>query len=175
MALTNELANYHALCERVDTFARRVTKEYGPLMVCRQGCDSCCRHLSLFPVEAYALAEALAALPTAEQKIIRARAVTATPETCPLLVGGSCQLYQARPLICRTHGLPLLVVTETTKIIDFCPQNFNGITSFPGSAVLELEQLNTVLATVNAIFVQSVLPGSSPARFTIAESLLLRH
>lgn len=172
--LSSHLANYYALCDRVAAFSRQVTTAFADCMVCRPGCDSCCRHLALFPVEAYALVVALAALPLAVQEVIRTRAVTATTVDCPLLVDSHCLLYEARPLICRTHGLPLLIVAEGNKIIDFCPKNYNGIINFPGSAVLDLEQLNTVLTAVNAMFIQSALSGNAPERLTIAEALLLR-
>ncbi len=175
MELRSHLANYYALCERVEAFAQQVTAAFAESMACRQGCDSCCRHLALFPVEAYALVAALTISPSTDQVVIRARARTATAETCPLLVNGRCQLYLARPLICRTHGLPLLVATDVARTIDFCPKNFCGIASFPGSAVLDLQQLNTVLAAVNANFVQAALAGHAPERLTIAEALLLRQ
>jgi hypothetical protein len=68
-----------------------------------------------------------------------------------------------------------LVATDVTRTIDFCPKNFSGIANFPGSAVLDLHQLNTVLAAVNANFVQVALAGIAPERITIAEALLLRQ
>jgi hypothetical protein len=175
MEFCNQLANYYALCERVEVFAQQVVNAFATSMACRPGCDSCCRHLALFPVEAYALAVALAALPIAGRDVILARAGAATDVVCPLLVDGCCLLYAARPLICRTHGLPLLVATAGGKRIDFCPKNFSGISSFPGSAVLDLQQLNTVLAAVNANFVHAALTGNAPERLTIAEALLLRQ
>lgn len=174
MELCRHLENYYALCERVESFAHQVTTTFAENMACRPGCDSCCRHLALFPVEAYALVAALSVCPPSDQTAIRARAKTATPAACPLLVDGRCQLYTARPLICRTHGLPLLIATDDTQTVDFCPKNFRGISSFPGSAVLDLQQLNTVLAAVNANFVRAALAGSAPERLTIAEALLLR-
>lgn len=167
------LANYLALRDRVDAFARRVVAEYGDSLACRAGCDSCCRHLTLFPVEAHALNAALQSLPAAEQVQVRDRAKTATPAACPLLAGGVCLLYAARPLICRSHGLPLLVLAEGIKSVDYCPLNFAGVATLPGWAVLDLEQLNAALAAVNALFVREVLAGKADMRLTIAEALLL--
>lgn len=167
------LANYYALRDRVDAFARRVTEGFATSLACRAGCDSCCRHLTLFPVEAYALAAALRLLPEGEQAMIRARAQAATPAACPLLVDGVCRLYDARPLICRTHGLPLLVLAADSKSVDYCPLNFTTVASLPGWAVLDLEQLNGALIAVNALFVREFLAGDSDGRLTIAEALLL--
>ena len=172
MLPAHALANYFALRERVDAFARKVTEAYAASLACRAGCDSCCRHLTLFPVEAYALAVALQALPMAEQELIRERARTALPDACPLLDDGVCLLYAARPLICRTHGLPLLV-TSDTKSVDYCPLNFKGVVNLPGWAVLDLDQLNATLAVINAHFASEFLKESGDRRISIAEALRL--
>ena len=167
------LANYLALRERLDQFARRVTEGFASDLACRAGCDSCCRHLTLFPVEAYAVLAALHGLPAEQQVLIRERARQATPECCPLLLDGLCQLYVARPLICRTHGLPLLVVTADTKTVDYCPQNFAGISSLPGWAVLDLEQMNAALTAINALFIREAHGEVEDRRLSLAETLLL--
>jgi len=168
------LHNYRELRERVDRICREIETEFGAHLSCREGCDSCCRHLSLFPVEATALAAAVDELPPARAEHIRARARRATPDgPCPLLDGGSCLLYAARPLICLTHGLPLLAELDGAKSVDFCPLNFKGITSLPGNAVIDLDRLNTALAAINALFVAEAHADTPPEqdRITIAEAL----
>jgi hypothetical protein len=92
-----------------------------------------------------------------------------------LLENGVCQLYAARPIICRTHGLPLLLGEAETRRVDYCPENFRGLDALPASAVIDLERLNTTLAAVDALFVSAVSPDRLPGgeRLTIAEALLL--
>jgi Fe-S-cluster containining protein len=169
------LANYRALVARVDELAGRIAAEFRDHIACRKGCSACCRHLSLFPVEAAALAAALKRLPAPAAEHIRARAAQATPAgPCPLLEEGACLLYADRPIICRTHGLPLLATGEEGRRIDFCPDNFRGLDTLPAAAVVDLDRLNTLLAAVNALFV-SAAPGSdaaAPERLSIAEALL---
>jgi uncharacterized protein len=168
------LHNYRAFRERVDRICREIEAEFGTHLSCRAGCDSCCRHLSLFPVEAAALATALDDLPPARAERIRNRARRASPEDpCPLLEKGGCLLYAARPLICRTHGLPLLTGHEGAKSVDFCPLNFQGIASLPGKAVIDLDRLNTTLAAINALFVAKAFADTSleKDRITIADAL----
>lgn len=170
------LENYRALVAKVDAMCRRVETEFAGQIACRRGCDGCCRHLTLLPVEAYALARALAELPAALAAEIRERARHASPDgPCPLLADGACLLYAARPLICRSHGLPLLIAGENGTQIDFCPLNFQGTASLPGAAVIDLDRLNAALAAVDALFVSEVFRGNPPVkeRFTIAEALLL--
>src|SRR5690242_10266243 len=98
------LRNYRNLVARVDELCRRIAAEYGEYLTCGEGCDDCCRHVSLFPVEAVALAAALGGLPADQAARIRelARAASAA-DACPLLEDGRCLLYAARPIICRTH------------------------------------------------------------------------
>ncbi len=94
---------------------------------------------------------------------------------CPLLAGGECLLYGARPLICRTHGLPLLVDDGAGRRVDFCPENFRGLESLPGEAVLDLERLNAALAAVDAHFAEEAFGGGKAPRrrLTLADALLL--
>jgi len=168
------LADYWTLTARVDDLCRRIALEYRDCLTCREGCDDCCRHITIFPVEAAALALALGDLPAEEVARIRELARLASSGNCPLLENGRCLLYSARPIICRTHGNPLLL-SDGERVIDFCPKNFNGVSSFPAAFVLNLDLLNSTLAAINAVFTASSgyfhRPGQE--RFTISEALLL--
>ncbi|MCM2357759.1 MAG: YkgJ family cysteine cluster protein [Geobacteraceae bacterium] len=168
--------NYRDLLARVDHLCRTITGEFAAQLACRPGCAGCCRHISLFPVEAVALAAALGRLPVEQAAAIRARAGRALPDgPCPLLGDGLCLLYETRPIICRTHGLPLLTALEGKRSIDFCPLNFRGLDSLPGSAVIDLDRLNTTLAAINALFVTEFFGDAPPEqeRLSIAEALLI--
>jgi len=170
-----KLHNYRNLAARVDALCCRIAREYMDCLACREGCDDCCRHISIFPVEAAALSMGLRELPKDEGARIRELARAASANACPLLENGRCLLYAARPIICRTHGFPLLADREEAKAIDFCPKNFIGTSSFPAAAVIDLDRLNTTLAAINAVFTASSCfsPRSSQERLTIAEALLL--
>lgn len=119
------------------------------------------------------MATALARLPAAEAEQIHARVQQADNDTCPLLKDGICLLYPARPLICRTHGLPLLTRHGGKSSVDFCPENFRGIATLPGSAVLDLDRLNETLTAINALFIADSLAEGIhyPERLSIAEAL----
>jgi Fe-S-cluster containining protein len=172
----DSLKNYRTLVERIDALSRRIETDFCAQIACRRGCDACCRHLSLFWVEGVALAQALDALPEPVAERIRERARQATADgPCPLLEAGACLLYAARPIICRTHGLPLLTGEGEARRIDFCPENFRGIDTLPAGAVIDLDRLNTTLAAINALFVSEAFHGQAPEqeRITIAEALLL--
>ncbi len=170
------LENYYELVSRVDELCRRITADYAERLACREGCDDCCRHITLFPVEAVALASALGGLPPAEVSRIRERAASAVnAEPCPLLEEGRCLLYAARPVICRTHGFPLVFERKGDKVIDFCTKNFSGIKTFPASFVIDLDLLNATLAAINNVFlnVHRNKTQLQRERLSIAEALLL--
>lgn len=170
------LQNYFDLVTRVDDLCRRIETDYGAHLVCRKGCDACCRHISLFPVEAAALARALSRRCSGETGQVRRRARLALSEgACPLLQDGACLLYEARPIICRTHGLPLLAGSDRKRQLDWCPENFQKIKSLPPAAIIDLDVLNTTLATINSLFLAEIPAETLPhkERLLVSEALLL--
>jgi len=170
------LHNYRDFLARVDELCHRIGEEFGAHLACGPGCSGCCRHLSLSWVEGMAISRALAMLPPDEAGVIRDRARASSPDACPLLEGDLCLLYDARPVICRTHGLPVLTVDESgERRVDFCPRNFRDVSTLPGSAVIDLDRLNTALAAINALFIADYFHGVPPStdRLSLAEALLL--
>ena len=172
------LANYSELVSRVDAHIERVNTLYVDQIACEAGCDSCCRFLSLFPVEAFALARAYAqAAPMQQARIMDA--VADNPQDredapCPLLFENRCLLYQARPIICRTHGYPLLINKDGEPRVDFCPKNFKGAWDLSREALLDLDQLNTTLLAVNQHFLSQIETDPPlPERIPVSQALFL--
>jgi Fe-S-cluster containining protein len=172
---SDPMQNYANLVEKVDSLCRGIEKEYLENIACRRGCDGCCRHISVFPVEAANLALALQRLPQDAREHIRGKSRSASPDgLCPLLEDGACLLYSSRPIICRTHGLPILTREFGKPAIDFCAKNFMNFDSLPGCAVIDLDLLNTSLVAINALFVaQFINFFPEKERLTIAEAVLL--
>jgi len=168
------LGNYRQLVARVDALCSSIETALGEQITCSAGCSDCCTAFTLFPVEAAAIREALAALPMEERAAIHRQVQEhAAGERCPLLSRQHCMLYEARPIICRTHGLPILFKDKDTQRIDCCPLNLSASDSLPASAVIDLDRLNTVLVAVNALFLSQIddVPNLAE-RLTITEAVL---
>ncbi len=140
--------SYRRILDRADDFFRSVIQSQPQNLQCGRGCSLCCH--GLFEIgsgDVPLIAEGLATLhPMRRAKIIRrAQAIiaeSAHPDLreclpaekkaffdrtasipCPNLSdAGECMIYESRPLVCRTFGLPL---REGQRYIgDVCELNF---------------------------------------------------
>jgi Fe-S-cluster containining protein len=168
------LENYKQLTTRVDALCSAIAAALGEQMTCSEGCSSCCTSITVFPVEAAAMLEALEDLPDLHaEKIRRHIAEHADDERCPLLLHHRCMLYEARPIICRTHGLPIIYTTDGRRNSDCCPLNLTETESVSGSSVVDLDKLNTLLVAVNSIYMSQTESVEADMRVTIAEALVI--
>ncbi|HVV88247.1 MAG TPA: YkgJ family cysteine cluster protein [Kofleriaceae bacterium] len=150
-------ARYRELVGRVDAFVARVAARHPAELACRAGCDGCCRtRLTVTAVEAAAI-EAWAAEQPAEARAAIAAAARAPVEPasvrCAALDGdGRCRIYPARPLVCRSHGIPIrLRDGRGLPVVTACELNFRA--AGPGAAdadcVLDQELVSTTLGLVD--------------------------
>ena len=172
------LEDYRTLIAQVDIACFRIQEKYSDQIACKKGCaGNCCRiHLSIFPVEAVALALALKKLPAEKGRYIRDKARNAADSgPCPLLEDGGCLMYTSRLLICRTHGLPMRNEYRGRRSIGFCQKNFQHLDPIPNDAVIDLDDLNNRLAAINRRFVSKysdcIFGGP---QISIGEALLLQ-
>jgi Fe-S-cluster containining protein len=146
-------ANYRLLVSRVDELCREINSSFKTAINCRPGCSACCRHLTIFPVEAAVLVKALQRLPLTSVELLAELPDLTEEGPCPFLRKGLCRVYEDRPIICRTHGLPILTEAGGERRVDFCPENFRDMASLPGSGIVNLDALNQALVAINAQFV----------------------
>jgi uncharacterized protein len=124
--------------DKVDATVSSMSETLAPHLSCRRGCSSCCVDgLTVLPVEAARITEHLN---NTEQHI------APHPTACAFLdSSGACQIYEARPVLCRTHGLPLLAGSDVTV----CELNFT--TRAPTAAEsIDATRLQSLLVVVNA-------------------------
>jgi uncharacterized protein len=131
------LSELRALHQDVDVAVGALTARHGAELACRRGCGGCCLdELTVFRVEAERLREDFAEL-LASGVAFEARTpgprlplVDVPAPGCAFLGDeGECRVYEARPYVCRTQGLPLrwFEEDERDEIVeqrDACPLNF---------------------------------------------------
>jgi hypothetical protein len=135
---------------RVDAHFDAALARTPEAFACRAGCDSCChQRFSVFEVEAAPIRRALAELEPPLRERIREQGRDSHGDACALLVDGRCSVYAERPLICRSHGLPIAVPDPEDPagplVLDHCPLNFQAHEP-PRASVLILDAVNRPLA-----------------------------
>jgi Fe-S-cluster containining protein len=171
---TPYLIDYRRLLAGVDQLLGRMRRKYGGHIVCHRGCDCGCRNLSIFPIEALSLVDALRTLPEAVSAKFQRRAASASFWDCPLLEDGACQMYAFRPILCRTHGFPLQTIYNGRSSIGYCRKNFKEMPLIPEDAILDLDSINRMLRRINAAAVDKLSHTLKlPERLSIAESIQL--
>ncbi|MEZ4451735.1 MAG: YkgJ family cysteine cluster protein [Nannocystaceae bacterium] len=169
-----------ALRRRVDDHFAAAVARTPSAFACREGCDRCChQRFGVFEVEAAVLREALAELevrdPELRARVRRQADDPAHGRRCALLVDGRCAVYEARPTICRSHGLPILA-EEPAEVgaqgsrgrVDHCPLNFTDGSTPPAASVLRLAAVNQPLAVLATLWQRA--EGAGAGVGTSAES-----
>ena len=144
--------SYRRILKQADSFFRQVAQTQPQALQCGKGCSLCC--YGLFEIGAAdipIIAEGLAKMHPARRKAVvaRAREIYETSEQsalrecspiekekffdrtastpCPnLSEAGECLMYEHRPLVCRTFGIPLR--NSEGYIGDVCELNFKEST-----------------------------------------------
>ncbi len=101
----------------IDDNARVLAERHGARLQCKRGCSGCCSDgLTVFEVEAAAIVRRHGEL-LAEQ-------APGPPGRCAFLDDeGACRVYDERPYVCRTQGLPLRWIEGGRELRDICALN----------------------------------------------------
>jgi Fe-S-cluster containining protein len=167
------------LHENIENFWKRFFEKYEQNMNCGKNCSSCCQvDLGVFISEAARISEWFDALTDKEKSDLRAtwanvHEPTSKPNAagkkqpaCAFLIQSRCTVYEARPTICRTQGLPLMFreanpkTNETVLHVDVCPLNFTAENSLPHrDEWLDLDRLNALQSIATRQFSTSSAPN----------------
>ncbi len=152
------MQTYEALAAQVDVLSARAGARED--VVCGAGCDGCCQPgLTVGALEAARVRTAASKLSVSETAQLRDR--TITPDArCVFLLQGRCAIYDGRPMVCRSQGLPLLydagiipaerlsAETQDGRGLAWCPLNYQQAP--PRSAeLLDAAQVDRAVATLN--------------------------
>jgi Fe-S-cluster containining protein len=110
------LTRYHELSAFCDAFFACVRTHCAAGMQCGPGCSACCTLKTVSPIEAAVIADYLRGHP------LKAKPPDDGAASCAFLLSGLCAIYPARPIICRTQGLPLRY--DGADAIACCDLNF---------------------------------------------------
>ncbi len=140
---------------------------------CRQQCTDCCMNLTVWPVEFFAIVE--------DVRAAGIRPVFDEAASCGFLKDGLCQIYSFRPIICRTHGLPLVYLDdrddEPSHCVIFCQKNFTASQAdaikFGPANTLDMDQVNQSLARLHTAYLESGAPAGRDEQGRLALARLL--
>ncbi|HWO26029.1 MAG TPA: YkgJ family cysteine cluster protein [Kofleriaceae bacterium] len=113
----SRLGELHA---KVDAFFARVRARHGDDMQCHTGCSDCCHvRLTVTSVEAAAIAAEIASWPADRRRALGSGAAAGPADRCAALdEAGRCRIYAARPIVCRSHGVPIRMRRGSLPVID---------------------------------------------------------
>jgi uncharacterized protein len=139
------------LYEQVEQRVRELCSLHASRLVCRKGCHNCCVDgLTIFEIEAENIRQHHADLLLVDDPHPQGACVF-------LDRAGACRIYEHRPYVCRTQGLPLrwidtLPDRTPVEMRDICPLNGQGepLESLPEGACWTIGPFEGALARMQA-------------------------
>ena len=120
--ITDTLSRFY---KDVDREADRLSAEHAGRLQCGRGCSVCCvDDITVYTIEAQNIR-------AAHSDILTGGTPHEAGKCAFLDEQGSCRIYEDRPYVCRTQGLPLRWLEEResglVELRDICPENDSGI------------------------------------------------
>lgn len=144
------LLKYDNLVNKIDQKALELSRKHQYHLQCKKGCDLCCMDYSIFPVEFYSILKKL------KSAGISLKPAKENGNSCAFLKDHTCSIYENRPIICRTHGLPLLYMNDDNEWeLSNCELNFKDFDfeQFTFDNTFPQDKFNSELFILNKEFV----------------------
>lgn len=144
-SISDIINQYKRLSLFCENFWNTVYKSHSKEIACHAGCGICCELQSVNILEAYCIYR---------QIVSDNRFVSDQPnEKCVFLKNNLCQIYSVRPIICRTHGLPIRSTEFTTEFSITCPYNFyDKDTEISPECILDMDRITENSIRLNYAF-----------------------
>ena len=143
-------AKYLKLRKTIDNLCDQLHSFHKNHMKCQKGCDFCCMAYEVFPIE----------LDYIQKSIKNEQIETGTSEnaSCIFLKDHVCQIYEHRPIICRTHGLPLLFMNDEHWELSACELNFTEFSNenFTAENTFPQDKFNSQLFMLNKAYLKEI-------------------
>ena len=111
--------------DKVDSLTAKLEKLHAERLNCQKGCSACCVDgITVFEIEAENIR-------LNHPELIKKETSHAKGMCAFLDENGACRIYQNRPYVCRTQGLPLRwfeeIEDQLVELRDICPLNEEGV------------------------------------------------
>jgi len=146
---------YKRLVLELDTAVASITRDrFQNRLHCGPGCASCCIKFSVLPLEAALIERCYKAHVNISVNVNQG--TTGRVGVCRFLKGDLCTIYECRPIICRTQGLPLGYIDELAGSIEVsaCELNFPADMALEFEDLLLMDEFNGRLAALNIEYCQ---------------------
>jgi Fe-S-cluster containining protein len=146
--MKKQFDNYHKLRDKIDLLTEKLSDTHKNHMACKKGCDLCCMDYDVFPVEYNSIKKKI------ENESIDFQ--ESTDGSCIFLKDHACQIYEHRPIICRTHGLPLLFMNDEEWELSACELNFTDFDDedFSAENTFPQDKFNSELFIINKNYIK---------------------
>jgi Fe-S-cluster containining protein len=146
--MSEVLKKYLELRTEIDDLSNKLHQLHEENMQCKKGCDLCCMDYQIFPIELESIRQA-----------IQDKHIETTPSkegSCIFLKNHVCQIYEHRPIICRTHGLPLLFMNNDQWELSACELNFTEFddNNFTSENTFPQDKFNSQLFMLNKEYIK---------------------
>ncbi len=176
------LSAYKKICDNIDLKISKILSFYKNDILCAKGCSSCCMEITLLPVEFFSIKYEFDKRYSLKNLSNNYDIFTSRNESnkkeCIFLKNSICMIYESRPVICRTQGLPLLYYSDLLEnyTISFCEKNFtlrNDDFELDTEFTIDLDRLNSSLYRLNKEFTEEINNSAFTANKRISISLLV--
>lgn len=161
---------YLKIRQEVDKFTGKLEKMHRKHLACKKGCDSCCMDFSVLPVEFYYILNEL------QNKGLKPEIEEPKAGTsCTFLKNHACTIYENRPLICRTHGMPLIYANDDGEFeLSACELNFKefDFDDFNMENTFHQDKYNSKLFMLNREFLMNENTGMSELELIPVKNLV---
>ena len=142
---------YKQLRTEIDNLSSELENQHAKQMQCKKGCDKCCINYNIFPIEFYSILSDFK-----DNKLLPEISFNPKENVCIFLNNSVCTIYHHRPIICRTHGLPLLFMNENSEWeLSACDLNFTEFNfgEFTMDNTFPQDKYNSKLFMLNKMFI----------------------
>ena len=156
--LEKYFSDYYKIRNSIDLKISDILSFHKENIICKKRCSGCCTAITLLPVEFFAIQQKLEKnfLKNLKQPNSKTQ-----KQNCIFLADSICEIYESRPIICRTQGLPLLYFSDELEnyTISFCDKNFTSCNEdfeFNTEYSIDLDKLNSSLYKLNKNFMKEI-------------------